>query len=761
MNQFSIISMFQPTQKTNHTTHRISRHLPIALAGFFALTLSACHGPCRMNPCSCEMTPNVVYERPVKMDSCECYSTGGSYRVQSGYSALGPRPVTMKPGTYGTSCRFSQAGGCAPAAAPNLTPAQMDFTPAPVVPQTPGRRNGQISPAPATNDRPYDLSGDWQAPPRVKPKAEVKPEAEPEVKAEVKPQKKSEIKPGLELEQMPFEGNSGNGQLMQERSDVPGNTKVMEVPRNNIEEAPAPEELLPAEPEAPAEAIESLDPLGPAEPAAPAEPIELDLPDDSVQPGNQELPGLEEELPDVLPEALPETKASEDPQQIMKAIQKRQPLKRALGFDSPRSEHKSGFWAQSSKNSMEKQTASAPEKEKGLKSISFSDIRQATSVEECLNKDVQSANWEVVEKKEAVIKLTAAEEPVAANPAPQPLLEIPAELPEEATIGNFPERPSNAQPADEYIIDSTKSARKKDVSEIQKGMVSGVEVKGNWEADHQNETGTFIYYDGMQGRTTIQSPDPVYIYAPRFRAVRQVIDLNVDEQVTTTGDLYTPTQVSTANRSLETSTTRQNQQAGTGTSRTVMLEAQANAGTGILDGNIAPQMKTQEAVIPQENREINGPNAINGKTRAITADGLIEFKTWTQTENMRVFIDQQSASASIQTLSAPSLYTVQEGEKKQDVKIYKVASTNSAKPGETVDFIIYFENTGNSPIGNITLVDNLPARLEIVEDSAESSVDSNFTYEINGNGSQTLRWEVTQPLYVGEKGAVKFKALVR
>jgi uncharacterized repeat protein (TIGR01451 family) len=212
---------------------------------------------------------------------------------------------------------------------------------------------------------------------------------------------------------------------------------------------------------------------------------------------------------------------------------------------------------------------------------------------------------------------------------------------------------------------------------------------------------------------------------------------------------------------METSTTRQNMQAGTGTSRTVMLEAQGNTGAGLLDGNVAAQMKTQEAVIAQESRTVNGPGVFDGKTRAITADGLIEFKTWTQTENMRVFIDQQSASASIQTLSAPSLYTVKEGDKKQDVKIYKVASTNSARPGETVDFIIYFENTGNTPIGNITLVDNLPARLEIIEDSAESSVDSSFTYEINGNGSQTLRWEVTQPLHVGEKGAVKFKALVR
>ncbi|MBR0193429.1 MAG: DUF11 domain-containing protein [Thermoguttaceae bacterium] len=691
----------------------------------------------------------------------------------------------------------------APSLDPVIVPSQV---PVRTRTQAPARTRSQVDPSKPAMQAP--VMEERKAAPVVKPemkpaekpavKPEMKPAVKPETKPAAKPEVKPEAKPGPELDQMPFDENISDGALMQERVNVPGNMKVLEVPQNVPEEEAAPAELLPEDPVAPAESLELDDPLDdpaepsdPAEPADPVESIDLDAPlepaapANSTKPENQELelPGVEDALPDELPDTLPDElsapsllefpgvsedsrKASNEPeskngQQIMKAIQKRQPLKQILSRNDGQTELKMELPAQSSENPVEKQTASAPKEENELKSISFSDLRKATEAEEKQVKEVQSASWEVVEKEESAIKLTAGEAPVVSNPEPQPMLQEPVELPENVTIENFPERPSSAQPADEYIIDTQKMARKKDLKETQKGMVSGVEVKGNWEAETQNETGTFIFYDGIEGRSTVQSPDPVYIYAPRFRAVRQVIDLNVDEQVMTTGDLYTPTQVSTANRSMETSTTRQNQQAGTGTTRTVMLEAQANAGTGILDGNIAPQMKTQEAVIAQENRTINGPNAIDGKTRAITADGLIEIKAWTQTENMRVFIDQQSASASIQTIAAPSLYTVQEGEKKQDVKIYKVSSTKSAKPGETVDFIIYFENTGNTPIGNITLVDNLPARLEIVEDSAESSVDSNFTYEINGNGSQTLRWEVTQPLHVGEKGAVKFKALVR
>jgi len=359
--------------------------------------------------------------------------------------------------------------------------------------------------------------------------------------------------------------------------------------------------------------------------------------------------------------------------------------------------------------------------------------------------------------QENPIRLTAAEEP-AAVPTPAPAM-MDLEAIEKRL--SAPERPSFAQPADKYIIDTKKSAQKIDIPNPQKIKVGGQEMDDNWQTQIGEQTGTFIYFNNGQGRATIQSPDPVYIYAPRFRAVRQVVDLNIDEQVLSTGDLYTPTEVSIQGQNLETSTTKQNIQTRTEMGKDVMIQAQTSAGTGQMDGITAPQIQAQEAVIAQENRSVIGPNVSEGKTRAWSADGTIFVNAWTANEELRVFIEKESASVSVQNMGIPSLYTVKEGTHKQNIRIAKVASTTSAKPGETIDFIIYFENTGKTPVGNITLVDNLPARLEIVEDSAESSVDSSFTYEINGSGSQTLRWEITQPLYAGEKGAVKFKALVR
>ncbi len=322
-------------------------------------------------------------------------------------------------------------------------------------------------------------------------------------------------------------------------------------------------------------------------------------------------------------------------------------------------------------------------------------------------------------------------------------------------------RPSFAQPADEYVIDSKVGAQKVKVSSKNKGRIGNTELSGNWEMDFQDQRGTFIYFDDGTGRATVQTPDPVYIYAPRFRAVRQVVDLNVDEQVMSTGDLFTPTSVQIQERNAGTNTTLQQVQAGTQAGRDVMIQTKGSDGTREMDAPIGAQAYNQEAVIAQESRTMEGPVAAEGKIRANTVGGMDMASTWTMNDQLQVFIDKQSASASVMNLAAPSLYTVKEGENKHSVRIYKVASKTSAKPGETVDFVIYFENTGSAPVGNISLVDNLPTRLEIVEDSAESSVDASFTYEVNGAGSQTLRWEVTQPLYPKEKGAVKFRALVR
>ena len=728
---------------------------------------AAVPGACAPAPKACETfhRKSSKFWKVTPVTSCApCQSAPVCAPCQQAPACMGPVPCqpTPAPGLNGRAC----------------APTKLPVSAAPQRLEDPQMADPQI---PAVNTAPQKKPASPSAQPKPAAEQSMAPE-EAKTPKEVKVPEKAVSAPSEpEKEDLWLEGTNDQGSSMMV-PQVPNSAgvRVLEAPTP----AAAPETL--AEPVAPTAPETPAEPVAPAAPETPAEPEIIDLPSipdvpvqelpkaagkESEPENGLELPGMLDsnegellplETPE-LPDSLDSTRNSR-PTAPVSPLLKQRALKKAES-PKPSAAATSMRTLPVRRNSSLREALlstapaiSASERPAG-KNISIEAIQHAVSANAAGSANVSTASFAaaVLPARESAIRLTAAEEPVTTAPAALP---APAEAPE-TVVPDLSERPSYAQPADEYVIDSTQSARKRQLKNQQKTKVSGTEIEPNWEADVDDQTGTFIYFNNAQGRATIQSPDPVFIYAPRFRSVRQVVDLNVDEQVLSTGDLYSPQEVSTQGRNTGTDTTKQNAQVGTEAGRAVMLQSQTSAGTGQLDGEIAPQAETQEAVIAQENRKIVGPNAMDGKTRVWTAGGLVMVNAWTKTDELQVFIDQQSASAGVRIQAAPSLYSVKEGDHKQDVRISKVASKTSAKPGETVDFIIYFENVGRTPVGNVVLVDNLPTRLEIVEDSAESSVDASFSYEMNGNGSQTLRWEVTQPLYAGEKGAVKFRALVR
>ena len=91
------------------------------------------------------------------------------------------------------------------------------------------------------------------------------------------------------------------------------------------------------------------------------------------------------------------------------------------------------------------------------------------------------------------------------------------------------------------------------------------------------------------------------------------------------------------------------------------------------------------------------------------------------------------------------------------LRLIKIASTQAALPGEEIEFSLRFDNTGDQPIGNVTIIDRLTARLEYVEGSAECDRKAGFSYDPNANDSLTLRWDITDPLRPGEGGVIRFR----
>jgi uncharacterized repeat protein (TIGR01451 family) len=143
------------------------------------------------------------------------------------------------------------------------------------------------------------------------------------------------------------------------------------------------------------------------------------------------------------------------------------------------------------------------------------------------------------------------------------------------------------------------------------------------------------------------------------------------------------------------------------------------------------------------------------------AKAAIAAQLWTRNAGVQVMLGGQAANAAVCNERAETVYTVNRPPANPKLRVIKVASTQLALPGDTVDFTIRYDNVGNQPIGNVTILDNLTPRLEYLPKTAQSSLDARFYTTPNPEGSVVLHWEIAQPLAPDKGGVVRFTCRVR
>jgi uncharacterized repeat protein (TIGR01451 family) len=110
---------------------------------------------------------------------------------------------------------------------------------------------------------------------------------------------------------------------------------------------------------------------------------------------------------------------------------------------------------------------------------------------------------------------------------------------------------------------------------------------------------------------------------------------------------------------------------------------------------------------------------------------------------------------------ASEIVGVDDHRKPGRIEIVKLADRQTAAPGQTVTFRIEYENTGDLPLTDVSIVDNLTPRLGYIPESGSSSRAANFGTADNGEGSVILSWKLSEALPGKARGWVTFKALVR
>lgn len=284
-------------------------------------------------------------------------------------------------------------------------------------------------------------------------------------------------------------------------------------------------------------------------------------------------------------------------------------------------------------------------------------------------------------------------------------------------------------------------------------------VRNDWAIEGLEQEDTIAHYDTVDGRVIVKPSNRVCIYAPRFGAVRRVENLLVNHHRVGPGGIIDEMGPVGAGRVDEVTTTLQQHAplASLGDQPANLFRARQQAG-GVQTRIAAADLETFLA--PQLNMQVVELGIIDNAEKPRLAKAIVSAITWASDISAQVVVDGKQLHQQIGRTQAGQVYKVDEPDSPR-IRLIKLASSGTAKLGEEMEFALRFDNVGDQPIGNVTIVDNLATRLEFVDDSEKSTVDAQFFTDPNEGGSLVLRWEIADPLQPGEGGVLRFKARVR
>lgn len=267
------------------------------------------------------------------------------------------------------------------------------------------------------------------------------------------------------------------------------------------------------------------------------------------------------------------------------------------------------------------------------------------------------------------------------------------------------------------------------------------------------------HYDTLDGRRVVEPTNKVCIYAPRFASVRQVRGMQLHEQHDLVGRIHMPlkpnqhedTGVAVAfDQTLPT--VRQ-----IGTKRASTFR-ERNAGVG-LDNAQSPHAY-QDRLAVHVPLQVVESSTFDQAEKARLANAIDAAITWSHDHTLIVAVGKQRLSIDTHDTKLGQTFMV-DHKGTPALQIAKMASTKTAQPGDEVEFALWFDNIGDEPIGNVTIIDNLTTRLEYVEGSQSCTLEADFFTEPNDAGSLALRWEIIAPIEPGKGGICRFRCRVR
>ncbi|GAB6165545.1 hypothetical protein JCM19992_15450 [Thermostilla marina] len=275
-----------------------------------------------------------------------------------------------------------------------------------------------------------------------------------------------------------------------------------------------------------------------------------------------------------------------------------------------------------------------------------------------------------------------------------------------------------------------------------------------------NMEDTVAYYSGPDGKTQVAASNRVFVYSPRFGAVRQVVSMQQDEQaVGLQGFRRGEGPQGQQFNALVASNKSYLQSVGArGRSGIGMFESRMQ--NGAFSSVLTPEGFANDYKA-YENFNLIRFGRLGGDDLPLLAQYAEAAQIWFENQSIGVTINHQAATVDAASEGVHSVFSIESKTGTAKLRVTKVASTQAAQPGDIIDFTIRFDNVGTAVLNDIVLTDNLNTRLEFVPGSAQCSVEAEFGMQPNEEGSSALAWAIKQPLKPGEGGIIRFQCKVR
>ncbi|GHT35935.1 hypothetical protein FACS189427_06440 [Planctomycetales bacterium] len=290
---------------------------------------------------------------------------------------------------------------------------------------------------------------------------------------------------------------------------------------------------------------------------------------------------------------------------------------------------------------------------------------------------------------------------------------------------------------------------------------AAVKVDDDWNVKNLDTKDTVVHFDTIDGRVLVEPSNRIEIYAPRFGSVRKTEGIINNVQITALSGANTQAALSASNTAEKIGRTEQNTQTGYARVQNQLGGVASRSAGGETSGDLRTLgYSNYESVMYYSN--FLRQQHVSANELLELAKGSVNARAWQGIEGVKIQVNLLAPAEASTIDGAESIFQIKADDSKTSkIRLIKIADKKTAQPGDIIQFTLRFDNIGNQPIGNVTVLDNLTTRLEFLSGTAKSSVASGFTVEPNDSGSFVLRFEITDPLLPNQFGVVQFQCRVR